>query len=193
MVNRSDETDAARQSLSALMDGQSSPGEVEQACAAWRVDAEARRCWHSYHLIGDVLRSEDLATRPTGDAAFLQALRTRLADEPVPLAPAPLPVRGGGRLRGRLMAPVAAAAGFVAVAGVLVVTRVAAPEAPAAGSGATLAQGSAAELSVANGKLVRDARLDRYLSAHRQVANGAVALMPGGVVRSVDAVVLEDK
>jgi hypothetical protein len=41
--------------------------------------------------------------------------------------------------------------------------------------------------------LIRDARLDRYFAAHRQSGNGAAVQMPGGVVRSVDTIVLEDR
>jgi hypothetical protein len=44
-----------------------------------------------------------------------------------------------------------------------------------------------------NGRLIRDARLDRYFAAHRQSGNGAAVQMPGGVVRSVDTIVLEDR
>jgi hypothetical protein len=46
---------------------------------------------------------------------------------------------------------------------------------------------------VVNGRLIRDARLDRYFAAHRQSANGAALQMPGAVVRSVDTIVLEDR
>jgi sigma-E factor negative regulatory protein RseA len=48
-------------------------------------------------------------------------------------------------------------------------------------------------LRVVSGQLIRDARLDRYLAAHRQGANGAALQMPGAVVRSVDTIVLESK
>jgi hypothetical protein len=44
-----------------------------------------------------------------------------------------------------------------------------------------------------NGRLIRDARLDRYFAAHRQSANGAALQMPGAVVRNVDTIVLEDR
>ncbi|HZF79889.1 MAG TPA: sigma-E factor negative regulatory protein, partial [Rubrivivax sp.] len=44
--------------LSALVDGD--PQSVEAACDLWRDDPQARRAWHTYHLIGDVMRSEDL-------------------------------------------------------------------------------------------------------------------------------------
>jgi sigma-E factor negative regulatory protein RseA len=188
MQNRSEPSDARRQQLSSLMDGDLADSDVAGACAVWRQDADARREWHAYHLIGDVLRSDDLASTPVRDAAFLQALRQRLADEPVPLAPAPLqapvaaasaqqvangaPVTPRSRVaRHWLMAPVAVAAGFVAVAGVMVVTRV---MSPAPVDATTLA--GTTQAPDASVVLVRNAQLDRYLSAHRSLAHGA---MPG--------------
>ncbi|MES2715804.1 MAG: sigma-E factor negative regulatory protein [Pseudomonadota bacterium] len=190
MLNRSESSDARRQQLSSLMDGDLPADEASRVCALWSHDVDARQDWHAYHLIGDVLRSDDLAARPARDEAFLQALRLRLADEPVPLAPMPVqadvrdalplvangfmaapPRRSGARARRWLMAPVAVAAGFVAVAGVMVVTRVVTPEP----SAAVLAAASTAP-AAASAVLVRNAQLDRYLSAHRSLANGA---MPG--------------
>jgi len=44
-----------------------------------------------------------------------------------------------------------------------------------------------------NGRLIRDARLDRYLAAHRQSATGAALQMPGAGLRNVDTIVLEDR
>ena len=99
------------------------------------------------------------------------------------------------RRRSAWMAPIAAAAGVAAVAGVLVVTRVTEP----VDSGATLAQGKpgaavqvvaerapAAEQQaiVANGSLVRDARLDQYLSAHKQFGGSSALGVPSGFLRS---------
>lgn len=192
MLNRSETTDAQRQQLSSLMDGDLPADATALACALWRQHADARHQWHAYHLIGDVLRSDDLAAPPSRDEAFLQALRLRLADEAVPLAPAALqpatqadnfplmangfvaarPPGGASRRRSWLVAPVAVAAGFVAVAGVVVVTRVMAPE-PAAVMAAAPHTGPAAASAV----LVRNVQLDRYLDAHRTQANGG---MPGG-------------
>ena len=91
MVNRSDTPNPAAQALSSLMDGDLTPEAVGQACEQWRQDLETRQRWHAYQLIGDVLRSEDLANTPARDEAFLQALRQRLVHEPVPFAPQPLP------------------------------------------------------------------------------------------------------
>jgi sigma-E factor negative regulatory protein RseA len=190
MLNSSgSSSDAVRQSMSSLMDGRLDEASVDGAVSAWRSDPQARECWHAYHLIGDVLRSDELAAQPGRDEAFLAGLRAKLAAEPVPLAP--------GRRQGqrawhqRLVAPAAVAAGFVAVAGALVVLRGAAPQ--EAGQGALLAGGGAGDMVVVNREVIRDARLDRYLAAHRKVSNTASVQVPGAVVRSVDTVVLETK
>ncbi|WP_290871294.1 sigma-E factor negative regulatory protein [Aquabacterium sp.] len=120
---------SASQSLSALVDGEATAPEVARACAQWRDDPEARERWHSYHLIGDVMRSEDLAQADRG-ADFLRAFRERLAQEPVVLAPAaaqatlaaqPAVAVQAPALRKRVWAgPLSVAAGIVLVVGALV-------------------------------------------------------------------------
>lgn len=199
-LNLPDPTLEARQVLSALMDAELESDAVLRVCAGWSQDADTRATWHAYHLIGDVLRSEDLATPPACDEAFMQALRARLVFEPVPLAPAPLlpplsaPV-GRAATTGRSgrwwMAPAAVAAGFVAVAGLLVVTRTFSPDAADGAVLAKLAPGAAGEGAVLTaGALVRNPGLDRYLEAHRSLANGVVAA--GGAEHRVQ-IVFESK
>ena len=131
MWNDSKSDEAARERLSALLDGELESASVVHVCGHWRENAESRATWHAYHLIGDVLRSDDLASHPVRDAGFLDALRVRLAEEPVVLAPRSpaqpiqvdaVPVSATRRRRAWL-APSAVAAGFVAVAGVLTLTR----------------------------------------------------------------------
>ena len=106
--------------FSALIDGELGPGGVARACASWRSDPRSRETWHAYHLIGDVLRSDDLASHPARDADFLNRLRERLADEPVVLAPAALPAVSTPpatslrRAQRHWRAGAAVAAGFVA-------------------------------------------------------------------------------
>jgi sigma-E factor negative regulatory protein RseA len=168
--------------ISDLVDGRLQGEELAQACRGWAEDAEARRTWHAYQLIGDVLRSEDLAAAPRHDAAFLAGVRARLAAEPVVLAPAAL-----RRRRSVWLMPMAAAAGFVAVAGMVVVLRQAVPE--GAAGGPQLAAGGAALMPVRTaptGQMLRDARVDAYLSAHREGLAGSPAALPGGGVRNVD-------
>jgi sigma-E factor negative regulatory protein RseA len=174
--------------MSALADGDAQA--LERGCESWREDADARASWHAYHLIGDVMRSEDLATAPARDAAFLAAVRSRLAAEPVVLAPAP-------RRRQGWVVPVAAAAGFVAVAGVMVVARISSPalDAPAVAVGPQQRAGVALvdakaqppqQLTI-DGHVIRDARLDAYLDAHRKAAGGTSVAVPGGVPRQFDS------
>ena len=216
-----DRPDAStRQALSALVDGEADARGAASLSALWRDDAEARACWHRYQLIGDALRSEELAGQD-GDAAFLARLRARLEQEPVVLAPSPKPVapaRPRSAMR-RWAPPAAVAAGFLAVAGALTVMRgeapsamqggeltqapatapvlaVAAPVVTAAASAEPAAASAAPPLALAEnaverpepvervtGRLLRDARLDRYLTAHKQFG-GSSALAPSGFLRN---------
>ncbi len=204
---------AARlEQLSALADGELGEAAVAPACAVWRGDADARAAWHSFHLIGDVLRSEDLATNPARDEGFLVALRMRLEAEPVVLAPQPVahPVRlaepaqavsnGAPRVGRRQWAAASiVAVGFVAISGVLMLSRgpvTMPPNATLEQSAASLqaVKPSAPQLAlsdskvlVANGKLIRDVRLDRYLAAHKQFAGTSALGVPLGFLRSATA------
>lgn len=183
--------------ISALADGDSAA--LDRGCELWRTDADARTTWHAYHLIGDVMRSDDLAAGPARDQAFLAALRTRLADEPVLLAPAPVAPVVAPRRRQRWLLPAAAAAGFVAVAGVTVVARMSADggggtlvatERPVAGpiqAVSTQAPAPRTRALVYEGRFIRDAQLDAYLEAHRQAYGGRAATVPGGMPAYADA------
>lgn len=191
MLNNSESAAAAlaRERLSSLMDGELAPEQLPELVERWAGDADAQECWHVYHLVGDALRSDDLAVSPHRDQAFLAALRLRLADEPVPLATAPLrPVPGvstqpesAGSLwtsRRRLIAPVAMAAGVVALVGVLLVLRGGPVGQPESGQMANAAREGV--LAVSGSNVIRDTRLDRYLQAHRTQGNGISALAAGG-------------
>lgn len=189
--------------LSALMDGEADAADCSALLDAWRHDDELRADWHLYHLIGDVLRSEDLAQAPGHDAGLLAAVRQRLAAEPVILAPAPMaapvsapPVRwasgrwlAGTRLR-HWNAPAAVAAGMLSVAGVAVLLRgpaqiePAAPVVASVASAPTAPSGGALTLAsqdVSGAALVRDPELDRYLEAHRQHGRGMALATPDGI------------
>ncbi len=198
--------DATRAALSALMDGDDSATDL--ACRAWRGDAAARADWHAYHLIGDLMRSDEHRADEAGDARLLAAVRARLADEPVVLAPTPAAASSSAtvaltqaRRARRWMMPTAVAAGFVAVAGALMVTRVATPDdaatatmaRTAAPAGAVLPASvatpgvAASQVGAERAPMIRSAELDRYLQAHRQYANGAMQVAPGGAVRNAAA------
>jgi sigma-E factor negative regulatory protein RseA len=84
-------SERARERLSALVDGEAVSADLQEVLAAGRESARTLsvtcETWHVYHLIGDVMRSEDLAGAGR-DGAFLERLRGRLAQEPVVVAPA---------------------------------------------------------------------------------------------------------
>lgn len=206
------DADAARELLSALADGETSARESARACAAWANAApEARSRWHAYQLIGDVLRSEDLASPPARDQAFLERLRLRLAGEPAIMdleaAQSMAPVVGIGAKRPRRAPrwvwPAALAAGVMALATVMVVAL-----GPAGGSGASAplaaapagatvvaaradVQATVLEASGLGSRIVRDAQLDRYLRAHRDYGTALPGSLPGGPGRSITTVSLD--
>lgn len=152
MSDRSENQTMTLTALSALADGEASSAEVAQACAAWAADSEARERWHSYQLIGDVLRSEGLAgASARTDQQFLEGFRDRLSKEPVILAPAALAAHGALSGRDAVAAPLrrrhwsgptAVAAGFVMVLGAVVTTLNGGSLMPRPGS-STLAQAPA--------------------------------------------------
>ncbi|MEO8081767.1 MAG: sigma-E factor negative regulatory protein [Caldimonas sp.] len=204
-----DEGSPGRERLSALADGELDGAACAATCEGWR-GADTRRTWHVYHLIGDVLRSDDLASTVRGDAAFLAAVRARLADEPVVLAPAPMVAPASARRRrSSWMLSSAVAAGFLLVIGAFTFSRQAAP--PPGTRDVAIARNDAAvppavsipplvaplaqtvSLSdteetgpavVADLKMIRDARLDRYLAAHKQFAGSSALGVPSTFLRS---------
>ena len=185
-------------------------GDADRAGALRRPgadDAECARRWHAYHLIGDVLRSEDLA-RDTGVATRLScsALRDRLADA----SRCVLPARRCGRRRrtgvrgARGRCCIAGGRGGVSAGCVACVGRAArrAPATAAAGRrprrGVDRAAAGGLQLAptradagdaVAHGKLIRDARLDRYLAAHQQAPAARRCRCPPAscAARTIDA------
>lgn len=205
-----DATDTCRL-MSEMADGEADAAGLGRGCTLWADDAVARERWHAYHLIGDVLRSQELAYRPQHDQDFLRRLSVRLRGESAVLAPAPLrpgPVAG----RRRWARPAALAAGLMALATAvglwsasdegasvpkLALAPVAAPApllaAPAAATPAAPAVAAApvAEAVPAGGRVVRDAQLDRYLRAHRDYAAALPGSLPGGSGRGIAAVSYE--
>lgn len=195
--------DPRAQALSALCDGEADRAEADRCFEAWRDEPAARARWHSYQWIGDAMRSEDLASPSQHDQDFLMTLRARLAEEPVVLAPArlepampaglamPQPAVAGAR-RGRWATPAAVAAGFVVVAGALVVMRQGAPEPnanapqlvrlePADARNVAALSDAASSAAGQGGDMLRNPELDRYLNAHRQFSQGPALASPGGV------------
>ncbi len=205
-------SDSSRRILSALADGDATDSEAARAFQAWRDEPDARASWHAYQLIGDVLRSDDLACEPAADEAFLVALRARLASEPVVLAPqaraeaepAAMPAAVNASAvaaRGRWQGPLTMAAGFLVMLGGLSVVgpfkHGADPQlASTAASGPVLAStapGNNAGVvattaqTPAQSKAAAD-QLAPYLAAHRQSAMSGPFQMSGSDIRNASLV-----
>jgi len=193
---------SARERLSALADGELDPSGWKTSCAAWAQDPALRADWHAWHLIGDVLRSDDLASNPRHDRDFCAKLRSRLDAEPVILAAAPADSasrRFDRRARpGRWSAAGAVAAGVVLVVGTFAVVRPGGPPTSQVALGDALASITASPLAaapatettaqpvaiVADSKVIRDAQLERYLEAHKQFAGTSALGVPSAFLRS---------
>jgi len=195
--------DSAKERLSALADGELDRPGSTTSCAAWAGDAALRADWHAWHLIGDVLRSEDLASNPGHDRDFCAKLRLRLQAEPVVLAPAPAIAKSAGarfdrRARpSRWTAAGAVAAGVVLVVGTFAVVRpgewpaaqVAGGDAPVSIAASTVGVSPAEEaapqpVAIVDSKVFRDAQLERYLEAHKQFAGTSALGVPSAFLRS---------
>ena len=216
--------------LSALMDGDAGADEAKALCEIWGQDDKVRKQWHLYQLIGDTLRSDELAQAPAHDRQFLNRFSARLALEPVVLAPQPASEskakEAGARIRHKRWAtPMTVAAGFVLVAGSLLVLKdngvweqdagvrqvvqanasqmtesaptsaadvTVAARAPAGLTASTGMNGKQTERTqasqpthyAANGRILRDARLERYLQAHREFAAGTGLGLSTGYLRN---------
>jgi sigma-E factor negative regulatory protein RseA len=158
--------------VSALADGDASA--VPEAALQWRSPQQAdqfRQTWHSYHLIGDVMRSEELAQTAQHDRAFLQALRGRLAQEATPLAP-------GSAMRASERAALAADDPADPVAESLQVVR---KPVPATRSGQRWVMPAAALAGVAGVALVAAS----LFLEQRSVSGPAVAALPSVVPSGV--------
>ena len=173
--------------LSSLADGQLDDSDFASALDACRRDESALACWDTYQLIGDALRSPAHAAaplKPDAQLAFVDRLNKRLAQEPriraqsAPVEAEPValdhpPVvdlshrheaaSNDGSFRWKLVAGVASLAAVSAIA--WNASALLAPVSPP-----QLAQASSAQIVVSSpqGMMVRDARLEELLVAHKQ-------------------------
>lgn len=184
--------------LSALVDGELHGEELEQALACAE-STEGCASWELYHLVGDVLRSPDLAHHSQHD--LLSGLRSQLAQEPpLQLQASQLQQVTAGMVHTD-SSPVVAlrdpaanssvfrwkvAASFATVAAVAALgwNLMGAPM-----GGAQLAQtsqsaGNAVVVATQEGEVLRDARLDALLANHQQYASRASLQTPADFLRN---------
>ena len=184
--------------LSALVDGELHGEELEQALACAE-SPEGCASWELYHLVGDVLRSPDLAHHSQHD--LLSGLRAQLANEPaLMLEPAQIkqvtaglepahgpvvalrdPAANGAVFRWKVAASFASVAAVAALGWNLMAN-------PASEQGAQMAsvQGVSTPVLVAteNGDVLRDPRLDALLDSHQQYLSRASLQTPADFLRN---------
>lgn len=163
--------------LSSLIDGELDPQEAAAVLDALCIDAELQRRWSDLQLVGDALRSTEVAACHV--EGFCDRVRKSLAEEPTVLAPRRLarPAWRRYALPGLAVAASVAALAFVAVP----MLRAPSPDvmaqkqvpatAPVVASTAVLASSQVeakAAAAIANARA-----LDAYFAAHRELTGGS--------------------
>jgi sigma-E factor negative regulatory protein RseA len=197
-----------RELVSALVDGQLRGEEFGRVLASFGEGGEAVGSWHSYHLVGDVLRCPDLANCGDGEA-FVARWRDRLASSSdtrsilgpsqafgtalvEPLTPIAMVARNDiwRESANDPARPWKLLAGLASVAALAVVGwHLASGE---AGSVARLASVPVVAPTVPSSSagdsgpavMLRDPRLDQLLAAHKQLGGTSALQMPAGFLRN---------
>jgi sigma-E factor negative regulatory protein RseA len=178
--------DACGRRLSCLLDGELEAGECRELLERLRSDEDACRRWAMFSCVGDALRSSDVASWHV--AGFTARVAAAVEREPTVLAPGALPARP--RLR-RWLVP---GAGAAAAAAVLIAIGVPSrqtnsPEAVAALSPPTVpvvsTDGKALQID-------RSPLLERYLAAHRELAQPTLMPYSTPYVRTSGALQLQE-
>ncbi len=191
-----------REQLSALADGQLQGDEWAQALQ-FAAQEDGQTTWQLYHLVGDVLRSPELAQHQHGTRSMVMRVREQLAQEPLHgRLPEAAPVAAQIERPEAAVAANAAvyrwklAAGFASLAAVAAIGWSSFAGLQGAGSpGAPLAvapapaQPPAAPVVAAAGNegqqvMIRDPRLDELLAAHKQFGSTSALQMPAGFLRN---------
>jgi sigma-E factor negative regulatory protein RseA len=159
------------------------------------LNGEDRAAWSTYHLIGDALRSDDLAIKSEASNAFMSGFAARFESEAHVLAPAALPATAHsatGRLlalRRRVVPAFAVAAAAATLTWIVVPQMQGVPGVPGSQIASIQSRGdslqrvamapTAVQPAVQEANIIRDASLDQYLEAHQQFAQQPV--MPGSM------------
>jgi sigma-E factor negative regulatory protein RseA len=196
--------------ISALLDGEVTAAELGPAVEAASLLPQGLAVWHAYHVVGEALRGR-APVASGADSLFLARLRGRLSEEPaggvarpaalgVALATGPVAQIASANdalIRWKLLAGAASLAAMavlgwhmaslpapdatVAAASVHLGQSASAPATqPLTAPGASLAQAQAQAPQV----MLRDARLDALMAAHKQYGGTSALQMPAGFLRN---------
>jgi sigma-E factor negative regulatory protein RseA len=210
-MNTQTETGIDREAISALMDGQSEvqSDDADPPDLLRQVETDAgRESWLLYHLIGDVMRSPDLA-RGYHDLTLAARVSQRLNDEPAQadelavtgaaLGAGRTAAANDGVFRWKMVAGLTSCAAVAAIGWVVlappgdqpaatrqVAAQSIAPAAPGmVAVSASLPALPAVAAASAPPVMWRDPRLDAMLEAHRAAAGGSTLGNTAGYWRNV--------
>ncbi len=180
--------------ISAMADGQLQGEAFARGIEVAAGDPVALEAWHTYHLIGDVLRSGEF-TVGTVPAAFLSRLQIRLHQEQR-LAPAAQasrqsmptsaqsaarqPAANDASFRWKLVAGFASLAAMAAIGWTVAGPFAGKPEQAQLAD----AQRGTVLAGTERGMMIRDPRLDEFLAAHRQLGAASALQTPAGFLRN---------
>lgn len=183
--------------LSAMVDGELDPVEMVQALGAVAGDANNVRQWHAYHVVGDVLRSAELAAVGR-DLEFLRKFEQQLAQEPVYPQPQSTALQAtpdgvarnhsanAGNLRWKLVAGVACSALVMVVSMGQWQQPESQPGVQLSSAPSTKPAAIAAPLpsEAVTPVMIRDPELDRLLAAHQQLGGHSALQRSSGFLRN---------
>ena len=189
-----DSKSISNERISALMDGELHADECAHVLNAVLADKQSIETWHVYQVVGDALRSAELAPM-RNDLAFLEKIEQRLLQEPerpftalegeispVGSDAAPVmvnirkPVANDPLFRWKALAGVACSA-LVAVVAIGLLNQ-----ADLRGGGEVASAQVATETPI--GPMLRDPRLDELMAAHRQLGGHSALQVPAGFLRN---------
>jgi sigma-E factor negative regulatory protein RseA len=185
--------------MSAFVDGESLDEIANLGQFLAELNSHDRAAWSDYHLIGDALRSDDLAESPARSSAFMASFAARLEAEAhvlAPVASAHIAGKARGNVFRRRIAPAFAVAAAAATLTWIVVPQLQGYDSHAGAQVASTANTNGAADSVqrvamasvpaattrspvVEANIIRDADLDQYLEAHQQFSQQPS--MPGAM------------
>jgi len=178
-----DDAGNCAQRLSCLLDGELDSDECRSLVERLRRDREACRKWELFNCVGDAMRSADVAAWHSG--RFVARVSAALQQEPTVLAP----VAASRSASRRWLLP---GAGMAAAAVVLIVVGLPSRQAVSPESMAIRAPAPTVASAATPASIERSPRLERYLAAHRELAEPGVMPHSTSYVRTSGAMSLEE-
>jgi sigma-E factor negative regulatory protein RseA len=189
----------SREMVSALADGELDGEALGRCLDDMLADPALQSDWAAYHLIGDVLRSPELACG-AAPGVFIARLQDRLqaesvspaevpdvarADRPLPVTAVSRDAANDGNFRWKLVAGFASLAAVAAIGwNALSLPGGGISAQPQLASAPAQQPVPVVASSENNNVMIRDARLDELMAAHRQLGSGAAIQMPSGALRN---------